>query len=742
VSATNDGTNRSPVGRRRVRAQDGAGTDRPVATTRFERWGRWLRRLSIAAAALINGAAVSIALAAGVSIRHALLLGFSIAAAFALLWCALRLLRRLLWRVGRRLAFTYFLIGVLPIPMAAFLLAVAAYLLGGFLLGHLFRDALAVVEQEVAAAAQTRLEDPASLAGAPARVGDLAFSYYVGGERVAGDERGPLQWPTWLEAGPSPVGVGGAGPSPVGAGGAAPVAAPEAAAAAQVAPAPAVRRQPARPLVALPDGTVSLAVARSRGPSGVVAFYDGPLDARLRTLSGVWIELLPTGDPRADKVMDVTILGQRFIFQPLSRERGSEDRQKFLGGTGHPLSGWPVGDGGIWIHGFDVTGRLLALDTGEELAASLPASLVGTPGRLLPQLFSSSREVDTLAWLTFVVPAFLLFDVFAVAWIMALFMVLGLSRAVNRLSAATTALQHGDFSIRIPVRRTDQIGALQASFNAMAASLEDLIATKAQKETLEKELAMARQLQESLIPKGLQETAEVEFATHFEPSAAIGGDYFDILHVDERRLAIVVADVSGHGLSAGLRMAMIKAALAILVEEEEGPAAILHRLDRLLRRSGQEGPGFVTATLTFLDLAAGRAEIVNAGHPPTYLLRGGSVREIMLPGSPLGALGSHYGSTEVDLMPGDALVWLSDGFIEATDPDGEVFGYDRTVKSLGGSSASPAIVRDRLLDSVARYTEGSAPEDDRTMVVMRFRAATGAVASPRSVASASRSAAS
>jgi serine phosphatase RsbU (regulator of sigma subunit) len=93
-------------------------------------------------------------------------------------------------------------------------------------------------------------------------------------------------------------------------------------------------------------------------------------------------------------------------------------------------------------------------------------------------------------------------------------------------------------------------------------------------------------------------------------------------------------------------------------------------------------------------------------------------------------------------MPGDALVWLSDGFIEATDPDGEVFGYDRTVKSLGGSSASPAIVRDRLLDSVARYTEGSAPEDDRTMVVMRFRAATGAVASPRSVASASRSAAS
>ena len=502
------------------------------------------------------------------------------------------------------------------------------------------------------------------------------------------------------------------------------------------------RRNPARPLVALPDGAVTLAVARSHGPSGVVAFHDGPLDARLRALSGVWIELLPTGDPGDDRVMDVTILGQRFLFQPLSRERGAEDRVKFLGGAGHPLSGWPVGEGGIWIHGFDLAGRLLSLDTGEEIAASLPASLVGTPGRLLPRLFSSSREVDTLAWITFVVPAFLLFDVFAVAWIMALFMVFGLSRAVNRLSTATAALQRGDLSHRIPVGRTDQIGALHASFNEMAASLEDLIATKAQKEMLEKELQIARQLQESLLPKGLQETPEVEFATHFEPSAAIGGDYFDILRVDEHRLAIVVADVSGHGLSAGLRMAMIKAALTILVEEEEEPAAILHRLDRLLRRSGQEGPSFVTATLTFLDLATGRAEIVNAGHPPTYLLRGGEVREILLPGSPLGALGNHYGSTALDLVPGDALVWLSDGFIEATDADGEVFGYERIATSLVGPSSTPSMVRDRLLESVTHYTAGRAPEDDRTLVVMRFRAATGVAAPQRPVESAGRSAAS
>ena len=338
------------------------------------------------AAALIVLAAISIALAAGVSIQHALLLGLALAGGFVLLWLALRLLRRLLWRVGRRLAFTYFLIGVLPIPMAAFLLAVAAYLLGGFFLGHLFRDALAVVEQEVVAAAETRLEDPASFAGAPAQRGRRRV--LVLRRRSAG-------------------GGGRAGTGAVAelAGGRArrvPAASAAAAggdAAAPVAPHRARRRPPARrtrPLVALPDGTVTLAVARSRGPSGVVAFHDGPLDARLRALSGVWIELLPTGDPSADRVMDVTILGQRFLFQPLSRERGAEDRVKFLGGAGHRLSGWPVGEAASGSTASTSPGRLISLDTGEEIAASLPASLVGTPEGSCPG--SSRARARSTRW--------------------------------------------------------------------------------------------------------------------------------------------------------------------------------------------------------------------------------------------------------------------------------------------------------------------------------------------------------
>ena len=158
---------------------------------------------------------------------------------------------------------------------------------------------------------------------------------------------------------------------------------------------------------------------------------------------------------------------------------------------------------------------------------------------------------------------------------MAVFMIVGLSRAVNRLSRGTAAVRQGDFGVRIPVRRRDQVGDLQRSFNEMAGNLETLVATAAQKESLEKELELARDLQKSLLPSDLPAGGGVEFATLFEPSAAIGGDYFDVLRISEDELAVIIADVSGHGLSSGLRMAMLKAALLILVEETRDPEEIL-----------------------------------------------------------------------------------------------------------------------------------------------------------------------
>jgi sigma-B regulation protein RsbU (phosphoserine phosphatase) len=273
--------------------------------------------------------------------------------------------------------------------------------------------------------------------------------------------------------------------------------------------------------------------------------------------------------------------------------------------------------------------------------------------------------------------------------------------------------------VRIPVKRRDQVGELQRSFNGMTQELEQLVATAAEKEVLEKELEIARELQRSLLPRELPGGEAVEFSTLFAPSAAIGGDYFDVLGLGDGRLAVVIADVSGHGLSAGLRMAMLKAGLLILVEERHEPAEILRRLDGLVR-SSDERRAFVTATLSLLDVRRGTLDITNAGHPPAYHRRGDDVEEIVLPGPPLGRLGRDYGRRRLELEPGDLVVWLSDGLIEATSPAGDPFGYERVRQTIAAAPATPAAVREHLLAAVAAHTGGKPPEDDRTLVVLRY----------------------
>ena len=119
----------------------------------------------------------------------------------ALIWAFRAAWRRLLWRVGRRLAFSYFLVGVLPIALLALIFLLTAYLLGGFLLGHLYRDALDDLGDELVTAAETRLADLDARRGElPESAGALRFAEYREGRRVHGAAEAPAAWPAWLEA--------------------------------------------------------------------------------------------------------------------------------------------------------------------------------------------------------------------------------------------------------------------------------------------------------------------------------------------------------------------------------------------------------------------------------------------------------------------------------------------------------------------------------------------------------------
>jgi serine phosphatase RsbU (regulator of sigma subunit) len=621
----------------------------------------------------------------------AFLVALLLVLALWLLWLGLR---RYLWRVGRRLAFSYFLIGVLPIPMVVLLVGLNIYLLSGYFIGHVYRQSVQTIEAELGAAAELALAGwsdgrPPATGAAPE---EARLAFYRQGAKVAGIETAPQVWPGWLD---------------------------EQSAAKRAGPVA---------YVALPDGSPALAAAASRGPLGVLALSADDIEQYLTRRSGVWVELLRAEERGTESVVRLHMFGADYTLLPIGAKRALADRNLFFGVSEENRS-WmdrPM----LWWG--EVSGALRSLEEGTIVAEYLAVSLNCNLRTVRQKISSSSGEVDTAVWAGLFAVTGLLSTVYALAVLMALWMIVGLSRAVNRLSRATTAVRQGDFSVRIQSHRRDQIGELETTFNEMTANLERLVDDAAHQEIVQKELEIARDLQQSLLPTDLPASEAMEFATLFEPSAAIGGDYFDVLRIDDDRLAVVVADVSGHGLPTGLRMAMLKAALVILVEERKPAEEILRRLNGIVRAE-EKRRFFVTATIAVIDFRRHNLQITNAAHPPSYLLRGESVEEILLTGSPLGALGDEYGRHETDLEPDDVLIWLSDGLIEAADDSGEPFGYDRTQAALAGPATSATVVRNRLLAAVQQHTGGRPPDDDRTLVVMRYRpaAATASADRPR-----------
>jgi serine phosphatase RsbU (regulator of sigma subunit) len=595
----------------------------------------------------------------------------------------------LFWRVGRRLAFSYFLVGVLPrrAPSAA---RAARQLPAGRLPARPpHRDGVAELADELESAAIARLlaDEPAD--SIPTLGGRLRAAEYQRGRRVTDDESAPGEWPTW------------------------------------VAEAQEARRRRgdaealARPFWALADGRLSMAAVAGRPGDGVLVWFEGDLAKALRERTRSWVDLYRHDDPRKLPVTRIQLGRPQLSIRGFWLQQDAEELAEYYRLNPPEAVDSPGWLERPWILWSETTGRAEALADGSAAAEFVTVSLASGPRGLFRSLLSVSDQADSTAWLALVGVAILLSEIWLAAAIMAVFMIVGLSRAVNRLSQATAAIAEGDFSFRIPVKRTDQVGELQRSFNAMAGHLSELVDTAAQKEALDKELDLARRVQRDLLPDLIESASGAELATTFEPSAAIGGDYFDVLRRPGGKLAIVVADVAGHGLAAGLRMAMVKSAIVLLAEEEIDAQGIVTRLRRLLRgRPGERG--FITLSFAELTLATGELEITNAGHPPCYLVRrDGTVDEIVLPGLPLGTLPGAPGNGRVPPRPGDAMVWLSDGIPECTSQRRAVRLRRRGARAgravrLRRSAARPAARR-------LRAHCGDAPvQDDRTLVVLRY----------------------
>jgi sigma-B regulation protein RsbU (phosphoserine phosphatase) len=172
-----------------------------------------------------------------------------------------------------------------------------------------------------------------------------------------------------------------------------------------------------------------------------------------------------------------------------------------------------------------------------------------------------------------------------VALAIAFTLVGSIARSVNRLTRASQAIARGDFSVRVQSRSRDQIGDLARAFDGMVDSIERLLVQTAEKERLEGEIAIARTIQQKLLPAPEASLPGLSVLADFQPLAALGGDYYDYFSMPDGRSAVAVGDVSGHGLPTGLLVAMAKAGLSTLIESGLAGPALFARLNDLIHRS-------------------------------------------------------------------------------------------------------------------------------------------------------------
>jgi len=242
----------------------------------------------------------------------------------------------------------------------------------------------------------------------------------------------------------------------------------------------------------------------------------------------------------------------------------------------------------------------------------------------------------------------------------------------------------------------------------------------AERRQLENELELSQIIQRGLLPQSMPAIDGLQLAAFSRPSQIIGGDYFDFLQFKDGAPGLVMADVSGHGVSAGMLMSSLQTAFRTLVPEAVGPAEILERINRLYIHN-INFTTFITIFFARFDPASRQLTYASAGHNPPLLYRqaDSGIHRLRRTGAAIGLIdGSSLGTETVTLSRGDRLLLYTDGVTEATNTRREQFGERRLAEVVSRDHDLPA---EALIQSIrlalGEFTEGVVPEDDTTLVV-------------------------
>ena len=363
-------------------------------------------------------------------------------------------------------------------------------------------------------------------------------------------------------------------------------------------------------------------------------------------------------------------------------------------------------------------------ETGARSSTLIPFSV--NPPRLYASLTPGKERISQILLIALVAVATLFAFVYLVALMFGTALVRSITASVHALSIGTMKLQRGDFSHRIIVRSKDQLGDLAQSFNSMSQGIEDLLEQQGEKERMEEDLRVARNIQMSLLPQEYVEVEGLKIAAVCLPANEMGGDYYDLLPLSNHRLGVLIADVSGKGTSAALYMAELKGLILSLSRNHDSPKALLTELNEILAPN-LDRRSFVTMTYAIIDSQKRTLRVARAGHNPLIHFDGRTAQTRLL--SPPGlALGFDAGETfknviqelEIPLVHGDTFLFFTDGISEAMNGSSELFGESRLTDILKDASAlSSDDLKERILHEVRTFAAGESPHDDMTLVIVK-----------------------
>lgn len=618
--------------------------------------------------------------------------------------------RLLLWRVRRKLILSYLLLGFVPVVLVAIFALTSGFVLYTNVAAYVFREGFKNFQDDVQQIAETSAIEigrspQTTQAAIERKVTNLVRQYPA------------LSLAVLPIPGPAP---------PAQKDGARQTRAPDKSPQEHLVYAGAWKHVP-------PPTEVPQWVAVAGGFQGVLTYTTNgqPDDEHLLVRAAV-----PTPDKTrmvlADLPIDTDVVAR--LDEQTGARMGEMTVDRICGGTGGQNQG-PLPRGQVFslfrksVFFMDCTDWEFGRPGRVSIALDAPLS------RLYGRLASAQRtRADLLTWDLFLWVLGVLGVLFLIIQGSALFFGAVLARsitsAVHELFVGTARVQQGDFGHRIKIETGDQLGDLADSFNRMSASIEHLLHVQREKQRLDDELRIARDIQKSLLPVEPPRMAGISIADLCEPAREVGGDYYDFFEIGPRQLGVLVADVSGKGTSAALYMAELKGLMLALSHQQRSPRRLLIDVNRRLAEH-LDNRSFITMTYAIIDLEAATLTLARAGHTPTIVVSGGASHLITPEGMVLGLRLPGAGERFEEMLRehsrpvavGDVIVLYTDGITEAMDADGELFGDTALAHVLASQQHLDAAgIRERVLREVKAFVGDAEPHDDMTMVVIKITA--------------------